>query len=63
MPSNPNNKALKRVTEKVEGALKGNSSVLRGAVAKKAVTTAQEWWRRPNKGGNSDPIRATTVAQ
>ena len=44
MPSNPKNKALKRVTERVKGALKGNNSVPRGAVAK--------------KDGRSGPIRA-----
>ena len=47
----PKKKALKRVTKKAEGALKGNSSVLRMAVA-----AAQEGWWRPNKGDNSGLI-------
>ena len=60
MPSNPKNKALKRVTERAEGALKGNNSVPRGAVAKKGG--GQEGrWRQPNKGGSSGPIRAIAV--
>ena len=44
MPSNPKNKALKRVIERAEGALKGNNSVPKGAVAK--------------KGGGGSPRRA-----
>ena len=57
MPSNLKNKALKRVTERAEGALKGNNSVPRGAVAKKGQ------WRQPKKGGGGGPIRAVAVAQ
>ena len=56
MPSNPKDKALKRVTERVEGALKGNNSVPRGVVAKKGR------WRQPKNGGGGQ-IRAATVAQ
>ena len=43
------NKAFKRVTERAEGALKGNNSVLRGAVAK--------------KGSGGSPIRVAAAAQ
>ena len=71
MPSNPKNKALKRVTERAEGALKGNNNCSRGAVAKKGggssprrvTAAAQERWWRPNKDGSSGPIRVATVAQ
>ena len=72
MPSNPKNKASKRVIERAKGAMKGNNSVLRGAVAKKGgggsprrvAAAAQEGWQqRPKKGGRSGPIRATIMAQ
>ena len=55
MSSNPKNKALKRVTERAKGALKGNNSVSRGAVAKKGR------WRQPKKGGSGSP-RTVAVA-
>ena len=71
MPLNPKNKALKRFTKRAKGALKGNNSVSREAVAKKGgggsprrvAAATQEGWCRPNKGGSSGPIRAATMAQ
>ena len=58
MPSNPKNKALKRVIERAEGALKGNNNVSRGA-----VIAAQKGWRRQPKNGGGSPIRVIEVAQ
>ena len=49
MPSNPKNKASKRVIERAKGALKGNNNVPRGAVAK--------------KGGGGSPRRVAAAAQ
>ena len=58
MPLNPQNKALKRFTKRAKGALKGNNSVSREAVA-----AAQEGWRRQPKKGGGGPIRVVAVAQ